>query len=116
MKFRKNYHLAKKWKLGKVQGMIENYPKKYATPKYLLFIKKMLENGWFVKVYVCRVSKYVFITKGDEIFKIRFSNHKPLYQKEQEEDCDYYVGISHNQISTTEEIIKKIIPENNEKN
>jgi hypothetical protein len=111
MKFKKNFHLANKWKIGKVVGMIENYPKQYATPKYLLFIKAILEAGWSVKVYVVRVSKYVFIYKEEQIFKIRFSNHKPLYEKEMEDDCDYYVGVSHTQVSTTEELLKKLIPQ-----
>lgn len=110
--FKANMHLAKNWKLGKVVGMIANYPAKYETPKYLLFIKKMLENGWQVKVYVARVSKYIFIIKDNEVFKIRFSNHKPLYDKEVESDCDFYVGISHKQVITTEELIKRFIKEN----
>ena len=92
--------------------MIENYPKPYAPAKYLIFIKTMIENGWMVKLYVAnKVSKYVFISKGDEVYKIRFSNHKPLLNKEAEDDCDFYVGISNMQVSTTEQIIKKIIKE-----
>jgi hypothetical protein len=110
MIFKKNLHIAKEYKLKKIIKMIENYPKEYATPKYLIFMKTMLENGWHVKLYVAnKVSKYVFIIKGNDIFKIRFSNHMPLYYKEIENDCDFYVGISHKQISTTEQVIKKII-------
>lgn len=113
MQFKKNFHLAKKYDLKRVEAMIENYPKQYAPPKYLIFIKTMLENGWKVKVYVAnKVSKYVFIFKGDEIKKIRFSNHKPLYQKEEESDCDYYVGISHKQVSTTEELMIFLLKNN----
>lgn len=110
MKFKVNHHKARKYSLHKTEETIKNYNKKYPTPKYLLFIKHMIENGWEVKVYVSRVSKYVFVTKGEEIYKIRFSNHKPIYQKEQESDCDFYVGISHMQVSTTDQIINKIIP------
>lgn len=108
MKFKKNYHLARRYGLGKVEAMILNYPKQYSAPKYLEFIKTMIGLGWEVKVYVARVSKYIFITKGDNIFKIRFSNHKPLYEKEIENDCDFYVGISHKQVATTDEIIGKL--------
>lgn len=110
MKFKKNIHIAKDCRIEKINKMIENYPKPYQPAKYLIFIKTMLENGWRVKLYVAnKVSKYVFIIKGEQVFKIRFSNHKPLYQKEMEDDCDYYVGISHKQVSTTEQIIKKLI-------
>jgi hypothetical protein len=89
--------------------VIKNYPKQYQTPKYLLFIKEMLANGYQVKVYIARVSKYIFLVKNDQITKIRFSNHRPLYEKEEENDCDYYVGISHKQVSTTEQLIKKLL-------
>ncbi|MCK5061741.1 hypothetical protein KAR28_04270 [Candidatus Parcubacteria bacterium] len=68
----------------------------------------MLEAGWDVKLYVAKVSKYVFIIRDDVVFKIRFSNHKPLLFKEEESDCDFYVGISHKQVSTTEQLIKKL--------
>lgn len=115
-KFKKNHHLAKKWDLGKVGKAIENYPAQYRTPKYLLFIKHWIEAGWDVRVYEVRVSKYVFIEKGDYIFKIRFSNHKPIESREQQSDCDYYVGISNHQTSTTEEIIKKITEQTAEGN
>ena len=113
MEFKKNFHLARKVNLKKVNAMIENYPKKFQTPKYLIFVKTMLENGWKVKIYVAnKVSKYVFIFRENEIKKIRFSNHKPLYQKEEENDCDYYVGISHKQVSTTEELMVFLLKNN----
>lgn len=109
MKFKKNLHIAKPCRLEKINKMIEHYPKPYAPAKYLIFIKAMLEAGWKVKIYVAnKVSKYVFIIKGDTIYKIRFSNHKPLYGKELENDCDFYVGISHKQVTTTEELLKKL--------
>jgi len=107
-KFRKNYHRAKPYSWEKVLKLIAEYPKKYPTPKYLIFIRTLIELGWEVKVYEVRVSKYVFVSKGGLLFKIRFSNHKPIYSKELEEDCDFYVGVSHKQVSTTEQIIKAI--------
>lgn len=107
-KFKKNIHIAKKQKLQSVKTRIRQYPKQYSTPKYLIFIKTMLEAGWDVKLYVAKVSKYVFIIRDDVVFKIRFSNHKPLLFKEEESDCDFYVGISHKQVSTTEQLIKKL--------
>ena len=115
MQFKFNFHKARKYKLHKVEEMIKNYNKKYPTPKYLLFIKKMIEEGWEVKVYVAKVSKYVFVTKQNDIYKIRFSNHKPLYAREDQNDCDFYVGISHKQVSTTEQIINKILGDEKEK-
>jgi len=109
MKFKINYHLARNISPTKVKSLIENYPKQFPKPKYLLFIDEMLKNGWRVKLHQVKVSKYLFVTKDDEIYKIRFSNHKPLYEREIENDCDYYVGISHKQISTTDDLIKRFI-------
>ena len=108
MKFKKNIHISKWYCLNAIKRQIRRYPKKYATPKYLQFCKKMLENGWKVKIYTAKVSKYVFIIKRDRVYKIRFSNHRPLLFKEEEEDCDYYVGISNKQMTTTEELIIKL--------
>lgn len=106
--FKKNYHLAKEWRLPKVRKMIENYPKPFAPAKYLLFMEQMIKAGWRVKLYKAGVSKYIFIEKGTDLFKIRFSNHKPLYGREIENDCDFYVGVSHTQVSTTEQILEKL--------
>lgn len=112
MKFRKNFHKAKKCSYKKICDYIEKYPELYGfnAPKYLLFIREMLENGWRVKLYKVKVSKYVFIYKPEKdlIYKIRFSNHKPIKHREAAEDCDFYVGISHYQVSKTEEVMEKI--------
>lgn len=109
MMFKRNMHLAKKYGKQKIDFAILQYPKQYNTPKYLLFMKEMADNGWKVKLYVARVSKYVFLIKGEDVIKIRFSNHRPLLYKEEENDCDYYVGVSNKQITTTEELTKKLL-------
>jgi len=107
-KFRANYHVAKEINGFRCDAMIEKYPPQYSTPKYLLFMREMLRDGWEAKIYEVERSKYVFITKDDFIFKIRFSNHKPIYQRQKANDCDFYVGISHKQTFTTEQVIEKI--------
>lgn len=107
-KFRKNFHIAKEINGFRCDRLIERYPPQYATPKYLVFIREMLRDGWEVKIYEVERSKYVFITKDDFIFKIRFSNHKPIYAKQRANDCDFYVGISHKKTFTTEQVIQKI--------
>jgi len=109
MTFRKNLHRSKRISLIKIEQMIASYPRQYSTPKYMIFIKEMLALGWKVRLYQARVSKYVFVIRGNLVRKIRFSNHKPLFLKEMEEDCDYYVGITHKQVSTTEKIIQELI-------
>lgn len=111
----KNYHIAKTCRLKQISQRIENYNKQYPTPKYLQFIKTMLEHGWSVKLYVAGVSKYVFVEKDQHIYKIRFSNHKPIYQREIENDCDFYVGISHKTVHKTEEIVNILQEKLNQK-
>lgn len=111
--FRFNYHKARPQKLERVVDEIRNYKYiyNYEAPKYLHFIKHFLEEGYIVKLYKGGkrgISKYVFIEKGNQLFKIRFSNHKPIKEYEEQEDCDFYVGISHKQVSTTSQIIEKI--------
>lgn len=109
-KFKKNLHLAKQCRLEDIERQILNYPSRFPVPKYLVFIKTMIMNGWSVRLYVAnKVSKYIFIKRGEAVYKIRFSNHKPLYEKEIENDCDFYVGMSHTQCSTTEEIMQKLL-------
>jgi len=104
--FKANAHKARPINLKNIENMIERYNKKYATPKYMIFIKTMIEKGFKVSLYVARVSKYVYVAKDGVVTKIRFSNHKPIYEKEMENDCDYYVGISHKAVRTTEQIVK----------
>lgn len=106
--FRTNFHVAKEINGFRCDRLIEQYPPQFKTPKYLVFIREMLREGWEVKIYEVDRSKYVFITKDDFIFKIRFSNHKPIYQRQKANDCDFYVGISHKQTFTIEQVITKI--------
>lgn len=106
--FKKNYHLARNCRMKSVKKQIDVYPEQYPTPKYLIFIRDMILRGWAVKIYKARVSKYVFVSRGEHLFKIRFSNHKPLVSREDEKDCDFYVGISNRQVSTTEQIMAKL--------
>lgn len=106
--FRTNFHVAKEINGFRCDRLIEQYPPQYNTPKYLLFLREMLQDGWEAKIYEVERSKYVFITKDELIFKVRFSNHKPIYQRQKANDCDFYVGISHKQAQTTEEVIRKI--------
>lgn len=102
--FRYNYHIAKKKDLKWIEREIADYPKQYSTPKYLQFMRSMSEDGWDVRLYVAKVSKYVFVSKGAILAKVRFSNHKPIRSREETQDCDYYVGVSNTNVMTTQEI------------
>ena len=109
MEYKINFHVAKRIDEMKVNQLINNYPRHFSTPKYLLFIREMLQKGWEVRLHEVEVSKYVFVYRDKLIFKIRFSNHKPSYSRQQKKDSDFYVGISHQgKALLTEDVIKKI--------
>lgn len=107
--FKTNIHKAKTISLKIIDEMIETYPQKYKPPKYIAFMELMILKGWNVKLYTAGVSKYVFVSKGTHTYKIRFSNHKPIYTKKIQNDCDFYVGITHKQSLKTETVIEKIL-------
>lgn len=113
MQFKKNYHKARRCNIPATAKKISGYAKtQYDAPKYLRFILRMLREGWEVKMYIPRknkISKYVFVSKDDRIYKIRFSNHKPIVQRELDNDCDFYAGISNLKVMTTEQIAKTIL-------
>lgn len=109
----KNIHRAKLYNLPGIEKKIRNYNKKYPTPKYLLFMRSAIEIGLQVKILEVKVSKYVFVYSNRHggklgVTKVRFSNHKPNYIREKEDDADFYVGVSNFQTSTTEQILEKI--------
>ena len=111
--FRFNHHKAKPQSLEVILNQIITYKDRYGydAPKYLTFIKAHLERGYKVSLYLGGkrgVSKYVFIENDTHLIKVRFSNHKPIKEYEEKEDCDFYVGISHKQVITTADITKKI--------
>ena len=96
--------------LERVTRMIQNYPSKYPTPKWLTFIYSALEDNWKVKLLRAQttVSKYVFIQKGSQHFKIRFSDHKPNPRIEEKRDSDFYVGLHNNGCVTTENLLTQL--------
>lgn len=100
-------------KIDEKQLVVEkkNSNKSYPLPKWIQFCELMLQLGFKVELYKAMNtrSKYVFITKNNITRKIRFSNHKPAYTKQKiEEDSDYYVGVSHSGVITTEKLIEVI--------
>ena len=113
MQFKKNYHKAHRCNLQATTQKISGYARtQYVAPKSLRFILRMLREKCEVRLYIPRsnkISKYVFVSKDDRIFKIRFSNHKPIVQKELDNDCDFYAGISNLKTMTTEAIAKIIL-------
>ena len=78
------------------------------APKWTLFVVRMLDEGFTVSVYeaITTRSKYVTVTKGQKSYKVRFSNHKPNKGQELGGDSDFYVGVTHTGVRTTDDAIK----------
>jgi hypothetical protein len=91
----------------KARSLKYGYPE---CPKWVQFAEAAIKDGWEVKLYRARttLSKYLFICKGAEQYKIRYSNHRPSYLKEEVADSDFYVGVHHKGCITTEELMKKL--------
>jgi len=71
----------------------------------------MLSYGWQISLHraVTTRSKYIYATKNGRTYKIRFSNHKPAFMKQELGDSDFYVGVSHFGCITTEALIDTLL-------
>jgi len=82
--------------------------KGYEQPKWISFCYFFLAAGFDVFVYEARqtVSKYITVKKGLKQYKVRFSNHKPIYHREVAQDCDFFVGKTNLGVTNTSNAIK----------
>ncbi len=80
---------------------------KYGKPKYVMFGESCQKLGLEVWIYQAKttVSKYIFVTNGDTVKKIRFSNHRPNTRQQENQDSDFYVGVSNGHVTTTEDAL-----------
>lgn len=81
----------------------------YAKPKWILFCETMIKRGLEVRLYEAKMtaSKYVTVSgPGAKPFKVRFSNHKPIAAREANGDCDFFVGVTHRDITTTSQAVR----------
>lgn len=84
--------------------------KGYGKQKWIIFCEALLLEGYSIRLYEAKntFSKYVTVIKDKKQFKVRFSNHKPIYQREIKKDCDFFVGVTHTGVRTTEDALIKI--------
>jgi hypothetical protein len=100
--------------LPQLMRIEENYKARgYSAPKWLEFSRFMLGKNYKVFLYRAKstVSKYVYVRnpRNKVQVKIRFSNHKPNYNKEIQNDSDFYVGVFNNGVVTTESVIPLVV-------
>jgi len=82
-----------------------NYAMKgYSPAKWMQFCDEMLKLKLRVFVYEApsSYSKYVTVlNEHGRKFRVRFSNHPPSIHKENEGNCDFFVGINNLSTATT---------------
>ncbi len=83
---------------------------KYGKAKWIEFCEILLKQGYKLKLYEAKYtySKYIMIFKGNKSYKVRFSDHKPILQKELDNDCDFFVGVSNLGITTTKDALNAV--------
>lgn len=82
----------------------------YRPAKWTWLCRELLKCGYEVGLYEAKktFSKYIHIKKNGKKFKVRISNHFPNKQKELAGDCDFFVGITHTGVRTTEDALAAI--------
>lgn len=82
----------------------------YSKAKWVAFSEVLLNAGFHVTLYEARktLSKYLTISDGNSSFKVRFSNHRPNKGRELGGDCDFFVGVTHTGVRTTDDAIEAV--------
>lgn len=82
----------------------------WPVSKWILFCEQLLARGYHVVVYEAKTtrSKYVYVVRGQRQFKVRFSNHRPSFDRQIQSDSDFYVGVSHGLVTTTDDALKAV--------
>lgn len=80
----------------------------YGSPKWILFCRVMLRRGFTIRLYEAQrtVSKYVTVMRDEKAFKVRFSDHAPIFEREANGDCDFFVGHTNFGKTSTNDALK----------
>lgn len=78
------------------------------APKWIVFARTMMRRGYAIRLYEAQrtVSKYLTVTDGQKEFKVRFSDHAPIPEREANGDCDFFVGHTNFAKTTTNDALK----------
>jgi hypothetical protein len=85
---------------GRAEGLVAAG---FSKSKWIYFCEEMMRLGFTVELYEARQtkSKYCTVRHNGKSFKVRFSDHKPIYHREMNGDCDFFVGWTHTGIRNT---------------
>lgn len=84
----------------------------FEKAQWVVFCETLMKMGFALHLYEARktVSKYVTVAReGMPPFKVRFSNHKPIFAREAGGDCDYFVGVTNFGVQTTGGAFKAVL-------
>lgn len=79
----------------------------YPVQKWIEFCETLIREGYKLKLYEAKTtrSKYILV---NGCFKVRFSNHRPSYLKQKDQDSDFYVGVSNFGTTTTQDALQAV--------
>lgn len=80
----------------------------YPVSRWISFCEVMLGHGLTVTLYEAKQTRSKYITvarEGQKPYKVRFSDHAPIAQRETRGDCDFFVGRTNFTVTTTEQAI-----------
>jgi hypothetical protein len=79
----------------------------YKKQQWVSFCEVMLSKGFTCTIYEAKetYSKYITVSFQNKFFKVRFSNHKPIAHREENGDCDFFVGITNKGCTTTAQAV-----------
>jgi len=85
----------------------------FGKQKWVEFCEVLLNEGFTLTLYEARqtYSKYITVVKPGsrkKSFKVRFSNHKPNRHRELAGDCDFFVGVTHLGVTTSQQALKAV--------
>lgn len=104
MKKIKNKYLTK-------EILKEKTSEKYGKAKWIIFAEELMTKGFDISLYEAKktFSKYLTVEKDNKTFKVRFSNHKPNKERERNQDCDFFVGVTNYKVTTTKDAINAVL-------
>lgn len=75
----------------------------YPKAKWMEFCEVLLKDEYSLILHEAKQtnSKYITVCKDGKTFKVRFSNHKPILERELRGDCDYFVGVTNLRTTNT---------------
>lgn len=87
--------------------------KEFGKQKWIEFCEILIGEGFSCSLYEAKNTHSKYITVSEKMqpykyFRVRFSDHKPSKPKENQKDCDFYVGVGNNGVYTTQDALKAV--------